>query len=61
MVPPLPDAPKGERAYTPCDPSITENALAAALRRERAVEEPFSQLEVAPTSRRLDRPSIHII
>jgi hypothetical protein len=24
----LPDAPKGERAYTPCDPSITENALA---------------------------------
>jgi manganese transport protein len=31
MVPPLPDAPKGERAYTPCDPSITENALILLL------------------------------
>jgi len=35
--------------------------LAAALRRERAVEVPFSQLEAAPTSRRLDRPPIQIL
>jgi hypothetical protein len=27
----LPDAPKGERAHTPCDPSITENALVDQL------------------------------
>jgi hypothetical protein len=35
MIPPcspLPDARKGERAYTPCDPSITENALTPGLR-----------------------------
>ena len=50
------------RARTlPAQSLFESRHLAAALRRERAVEEPFSQLEAAPTGRRLDRPLIHII
>jgi hypothetical protein len=46
MVPPLPDAPKGERAYTPCDPSITENALELGLDRLRAdIESAAAEVE----------------